>query len=118
MKVAIIALSSPIFSTMKKIIPFLFLSLIVITISAQSPIILSVDDIADQGQEFLVTNANPVISFDGSDTGPDHTWDFSDLTPLAADTSKWVDVYDTDPFYFFLLIVVLDLINDCLKLAV
>ena len=102
MKVAIIALSSPIFSTMKKIIPFLFLSLIVITISAQSPIILSVDDIADQGQEFLVTNANPVISFDGSDTGPDHTWDFSDLTPLAADTSKWVDVYDTDPFYFFL----------------
>ncbi|MBK7566933.1 MAG: T9SS type A sorting domain-containing protein [Bacteroidetes bacterium] len=87
---------------MKNYTSLLFLCFLAFTISAQSPIILSVDDIADQGQEFLVTNANPVIGFDGSDTGPDHTWDFSDLTALAADTSKWVDVYDTDPFYFFL----------------
>ncbi len=102
MKVGIFALSSPIFYTMKNFTFLLFLSLVAFTISAQSPIILSVDDIADQGQEFLITNANPLIVFVGDDTGPDHTWDFSDLTTLIADTSKWVDVYDTNPFYFFL----------------
>lgn len=102
MKVAIFALSSQIFYRMKKFTSLFYLSIIVFTITAQSPIILSVDDIADQGQEFLVTNANPVIAFDGSDTGPDHTWDFSGLTTLNSDTSIWVDVYDTDPFYFFL----------------
>ncbi len=87
---------------MKNFTFLLFLSLVGYTIAAQSPIILLVDDIADEGQEFLVTNAIPVIAFDGDDTGPDHSWDFSDLTTLNADTSKWVDVYDTDPFYFFL----------------
>lgn len=87
---------------MKKILTSVFSFFIAFSLSSQTPIVLDVDDIADQGQEFLVTNANPVIVFDEADTGPDHSWDFSGLTSLTSDTSKWVDVYDTDPFYFFL----------------
>ncbi len=87
---------------MKKALSALFLLINTQFIYAQSPITISVGDIADKGQEFIISNANPLIAFNGTNTGANFVWDFSDLTSISTDTSVWVDVYDTDPFYFFL----------------
>ncbi|MFI5171560.1 MAG: T9SS type A sorting domain-containing protein [Chitinophagales bacterium] len=87
---------------MKKIAITLFFYSLFLIAFAQSPIILTVDDIANVDQEFFVGTAGPLTEFDGSDTGPDHTWNFSTLTAVTHDTSQWVDVTDTDPLYFFL----------------
>ncbi len=102
MKINIFVVPSQIFYYMKSF----YLLLIILYFSpqsfAQSPIILTVDDIADINQEFLIGNSNPLAGFDETDTGADHIWDFSTLTAITHDTSKWVNVTDTDPLYFFL----------------
>ncbi|MFN0274948.1 MAG: T9SS type A sorting domain-containing protein [Chitinophagales bacterium] len=67
-----------------------------------SQISIDVSDIADGGQSFIVSTANPLGEFDLETTGEDVDWDFSDLEALSQDTIDWVDATDTDPAYFLL----------------
>lgn len=69
---------------------------------AQTPIVLDDNDFAGEGESFNTVNANPVIIFDGTETGADYNWDFSDLTTLSESVTNFVDPSDTDPLYFFL----------------
>lgn len=78
------------------------LCLYALAAGAQSPITLDVNDISGVGGEYLIANANPVIAFDGAATGPDYHWDFTTLAATTHDTTRFVDVEETDPFYFFL----------------
>jgi hypothetical protein len=65
-------------------------------------ITINVDDIADAGQTFIVSTANPVGEFDLETTGAGVNWDFSTLTAVLQDTIEWVNATDTDPAYFLL----------------
>lgn len=84
--------------------PFLFIlcsALAFDSIVAQGPVITE-NDIASIGDSYIITNANPAITFDPDATGEDYTWNFASITPLFTDTINWIDEEDTDLFYFFL----------------
>lgn len=86
---------------MKNIFFTLFL-LISASLFSQSAISIDVSDIADGGQSFIVSTANPIGEYDFEFTGDDVSWDFSSLESMAKDTIDWVDADDTDPLYFLL----------------
>lgn len=87
---------------MKSVLSFVIAIGVSAYMQAQSPITIVSSDLPDEGESFLVTNASPLIAFDGTDTGPDHNWNFSTLVPVTQDTTNWIDENDTNPIYFFL----------------
>ena len=87
---------------MKKILSLSAACLIFAVAQAQTPIVLDEDDFAGEGDSYNIVNANPLITFDGDDTGPDYNWDFSDLETISLGVTEFVDPSDTDPLYFFL----------------
>ncbi|HMU68647.1 MAG TPA: hypothetical protein PKC38_01495, partial [Chitinophagales bacterium] len=87
---------------MKSVLSFVIAIGVSACMQAQSPITIVSSDLPDEGESFLVTNASPLIAFDGTDTGPDHNWNFSTLVPVTQDTTNWIDENDTNPIYFFL----------------
>lgn len=70
--------------------------------SVFSQISIDVSDIADAGESFIVSTANPVGEYDLETTGEGAVWDFSDLVSVTKDTIDWVEASDTDPAYFLL----------------
>lgn len=70
--------------------------------SVFSQISIVAGDIADAGESFIVSTANPVGEYDLETTGAGISWDFSDLVSVTKDTIDWVDATDTDPAYFLL----------------
>ena len=87
---------------MKKIFTLCLVLIACIALHAQTPIVLDDNDFAGEGESYNTVNANPVILFDGTETGADYNWDFSDLTTLSESVTNFVDPTDTDPLYFFL----------------
>lgn len=87
---------------MKKFLSLVFACTAATFTFGQSPIVLEKSDFATGGDSYYIVNANPTISFDGTETGPDYNWDFSDLEVMTATVTNFEDPTDTDPLYFFL----------------
>ena len=83
---------------MKKI--YLILFFLVSTSYLGAQVILHMDDMPTENDEYLVSNTLS-FSFDSEDTGEDHTWDFSDLVSFSQDTISFQDVSDSPFIYQF-----------------
>ena len=84
---------------MKKIYLILFFLTSISFLNAQ--VILHMDDMPSENDEYLVSNALS-FTFDSEDTGEDHTWDFSDLNSSSQDTILFQDVSDAPFVYQFI----------------
>lgn len=65
-------------------------------------ITITESDIADGGQHFIISTADPLDEYDITTTGASATWDFSYLSFVLQDTIDWLDATDTNPAYFIL----------------
>ncbi len=104
---------------MKSVFYFIILSAICAIGAAQTPIIITEDDLASADDSYIISNANPVTAIDPNNTGADFEWDFSGLEPLNTDTSFWLNEEETNPVYFWLWLssdiaeqAVSDIVND------
>lgn len=107
---------------MKAIFYFILLSALSNLISAQSPIVITEDDLASAGNSIIISNANPLSVTDPDLTGADYEWDYSALETINTDTSIWLNEEETNPVYFWLWLSsdiaeqsVSDIVNDFLS---
>ena len=77
------------------------LAFLVSSVIAQSPITITVADIADKDEIYTVSNANPFEALELGVTGEDMVWNFESLAPIMQDSIVWIDAVETNPAYFF-----------------
>lgn len=88
---------------MKKVFtPLAFLLALSGIITAQTAITLAVDDIADAGDIYVVSNGNLLEDYSLDFTGENVTWDYSFLTPTIQDSVVWLEPTETNVAYFLL----------------
>ena len=88
---------------MKKIFTLLFYyALIHVALFAQTPVTLTVSDIADAGDIYVVSNGNLFEDYSLDYTGENVTWDYSFLSPVLQDSVVWLEPAETNVAYFLL----------------
>ncbi len=79
--------------------------LLITNLYAQTPVTLTVDDFADEGDVFVVSNGNLLEEYSLDYTGENIVWDYSFLTPVTQDSMQWMDPTETNAAYFLLWFV-------------
>ncbi|MBP8753037.1 MAG: hypothetical protein KBH39_02385 [Chitinophagales bacterium] len=91
---------------MKKIFTlFIYAFFLSSILFAQTAITLTVDDIADAGDIYVVSNGNPLEDYSLDYTGENIVWNYNFLTPVTQDSVVWLEPTETNVAYFLLWFV-------------